>query len=69
MRPHNKLAAFLLLGGKGLILLEVSGLGLLRQSGTPVHLGSSVLSAMVLVPATLLLAGCAVFLVGTTFGK
>lgn len=64
MKPHNKLAALLLLTGKGMILIEGLGLGLLRQSGASVHLGQLLLSLLVLIPASLLLAGCAVFVLG-----
>jgi hypothetical protein len=64
MKPHTKLAYLLMFAGKGLFLLEASGLGLLRQSGVAIHLGSALFGLLLLTPAALLLAGCVVFVVG-----
>lgn len=64
MKPHIKLASTLVVIGSGLIMLERYGLGEMSGGGQT-HLDPTLISVMVLAPVLLILAGCAVFVVGS----
>ncbi len=64
-KPYVKLAGGLVFAGGG--LLAVERLGLSQMSGNhagALHLDSTVLSLLVIVPVGLILAGCVVFMWG-----
>ena len=65
MKPYMRLAYGLILFGLGLFMLERFGLSTLsgpQHSG--VHIDPNLLSAMVIAPVALVMAGCIVFMVG-----
>ena len=64
MKPYVKLASTLVLVGSGLFTLERYGLQRSEEPGNPLHIDSTLLSLMVLVPIGLVVAGAVVFLVG-----
>jgi len=65
-KPHVKLAGTLVLLGMSLFMLERFGLDWMTgPSRTPVHLDSTLLSIMVIVPIALVIGGCLVFAVGS----
>ena len=63
-KPYVKLASTLVLLGMGLFTLERFGLSRIEEPNHPLHLGSTVLSIMVLVPVAMIVAGALVFVVG-----
>ncbi|HZY67341.1 MAG TPA: hypothetical protein VFE52_02070 [Devosia sp.] len=63
-KPYIKLASTLVLLGMGLFMLEQYGLSHMNEPGRSLHLGSNVLSALVIVPLALVAAGAVVFVVG-----
>jgi hypothetical protein len=62
-KPYVKLASTLVLVGMGIFTLERYGLQQV-EAGQPVHLGSTLLSLLVLVPVAMIVAGALVFVVG-----
>ena len=64
-KPYIKLASTLVLLGRGLFTLEQYGLQRIEGPGQPVHLGGTVLSLLVLVPVTMIIAGALVFEAGS----
>lgn len=64
MKPYVKLASGLVLTGSGLFTLERLGFGRLEDPAHPMHLGSTIISLLVLVPIGLVLAGALVFMIG-----
>lgn len=65
MKPYMRLAYGLILFGIGLFMLERFGLTTLSgPNHDAVHLDPTLLSAMVIAPVVLVLAGCLVFMVG-----
>jgi heme/copper-type cytochrome/quinol oxidase subunit 2 len=63
-KPYVKLASGLVIAGMALFSIEQYGLGRMGSPEAPIHLGSTILSLMVLVPIVLIIAGALVFLVG-----
>lgn len=64
MKPYVKTASTLVVIGSGLIMLERYGLSEMIGTGQA-HLDPNLLSAMVLAPVALIIAGCAVFVIGS----
>ena len=64
MKPYVKLASSLVLVGTGLFSLEQYGLGRLEGPSHSVHLDSTLLSLLVIVPLALVVAGAMVFVIG-----
>jgi hypothetical protein len=63
-KPYIKLASTLVVLGSGLFTLERYGLSRIEEPGHPLHLDSTVLSLLVIVPFVLIVAGALVFVVG-----
>ena len=63
-KPYVKLASTLVLLGMGLFTLERYGLSRIEEPGHPLHLGSLVLSAMVIAPLALVAVGALIFVFG-----
>jgi hypothetical protein len=63
-KPYIKLASSLVLIGMGLFSLERLGLDRFESPTHPLHIDSTVLSLLVLVPVALVAAGALVFIVG-----
>ena len=63
-KPYVKLASTLVLIGMGLFTLERYGLSRMEEPGQPLHLGSTLLSLMVITPVALVAAGALVFVFG-----
>lgn len=63
-KPYMKLASTLVVLGMGLFSLEQFGLGKLEGPNHAVHLDSTLLSLMVIVPLALMVGGAVVFLYG-----
>ena len=63
-KPYVKLASTLVLVGMGIFTLERYGLQRIEEPGNPLHLGSIVLSLLVIVPVVMVIAGALVFMVG-----
>jgi hypothetical protein len=63
-KPYIKIASTLVLLGMGLFTLEQYGLSRMDEPGHPLHLGSTVLSLLVIAPMALIAAGALVFVVG-----
>jgi hypothetical protein len=64
MKPYVKLASSLVLVGTGLFSLEQYGLGRLEGPSHSVHLDSTLLSLLLIVPLALVAAGAMVFVIG-----
>jgi hypothetical protein len=64
MKPHVKTASTLVVIGSGLIMLERYGLSEMFGTGQA-HIDPNLMSAMVLAPIALIVAGCAVFVIGS----
>lgn len=64
MKPYVKTASTLVVIGSGLIMLERYGLSEMFGTGQT-HLDPNLLSVMVLAPIALIVAGCAVFIIGS----
>lgn len=60
MKPYVKLATTLVVLGTGIIGLE--RLGLSQMTG--IHLAGWLISALVIVPVILIVAGCTIFMFG-----
>jgi len=63
-KPYVKLASTLVLLGMGLFTLERYGLQRIEEPGNPLHLGSVLISLLVIVPVVMIIAGALVFVVG-----
>ena len=63
-KPYIKLASTLVLLGMGIFTLERYGLQRMEEPGHPLHLGSTLLSLLVIVPVVMVVAGVLVFIVG-----
>ena len=63
-KPYVKLASTLVLVGMGIFTLERLGLQQFEAPGQQVHLGSTLLSLLVIVPVAMIVAGALVFVVG-----
>jgi heme/copper-type cytochrome/quinol oxidase subunit 2 len=64
LKPYVKLASTLVLIGMGLFSLEQFGLTRLEGPTHSIHLDSTLLSIMVLLPIVLVAAGALVFVFG-----
>jgi hypothetical protein len=63
-KPYVKIASTLVLVGMGIFTLERFGLQQAESPGQQLHLGSTLLSLLVLVPVAMVVAGALVFVVG-----
>jgi hypothetical protein len=63
-KPYVKLASTLVLLGMGIFTLERYGLQRIEEPGHPLHLGSTLLSLLVIIPVLMIVAGALVFVVG-----
>ena len=63
-KPYIKLASTLVLLGMGIFTLERYGLSQMEGPGRAGHIDGTLLSALVIAPMLLILAGAVVFVVG-----
>ena len=63
-KPYVKLASTLVLLGMGIFTLERYGLQRIEEPGHPLHLGSTLVSLLVIVPVAMVVVGALVFVVG-----
>ena len=63
-KPYVKLASGLVLAGSGIFTLERFGFGRFEDPAHPMHLDSTIISLLVLIPIGLVVAGAIVFMVG-----
>ena len=63
-KPYVKLASTLVLVGMGIFTLERYGLQRIEEPGHPLHLGSTLVSLLVIVPVAMVVVGALVFVVG-----
>ena len=68
MKSYVKLAYTLVLFGMAIFMFERFGLQSLSGNGTTPHLPGFLLWILVLAPIVLVLAGCAIFMVGRMRG-